>query len=95
MPIDDRNDYDSDLPIQILQALDSAGSQGIEYIESQSFAKRPGFLRCMQYLKGQNYIEADIQMDRGRGPNYSIRSAFITQKGKKELEFLIDESPNQ
>jgi len=93
MPLDNGNDYDPDLPRQILQALDNAGSGGIEYPESQSFAKRPGFLKCMQYLKAQNYIKVDIQLDRGRGPNFSIRDAFITQKGKKELEFLIDESP--
>ena len=94
MPFYDGNDYDPDLPRQILQALDNSGSGGIEYPESQPFAKRSGFFKCMQYLKAQGYIKVNIQLDRERGPNFSIRDAFITQKGKKELEFLIDESPN-
>ena len=94
MPFDNGNDYDPDLPRQILQALDNVGSGGIEYPGRQPFAKRPGFLKCMQYLKAQDYIKVNIQLDRGRGPNFSIRDAFIIQKGKKELEFLIDESPN-
>ena len=93
MPFDDGNDYDPDLPRQILQALDITDSEGIEHPDRQPFAKHPGFLKCMQYLERQDYIKVNIQLDRGKGPNFSIRDAFITQKGKKELEFLIDESP--
>jgi hypothetical protein len=93
MQFDERNKYDLDLRIQILQALLDAGYQGIEHPEKQLFAKQSNYVNCMKYFEHFGYIEANIQQNRTKHePGTSIRDVLITPEGKKELECLLEEA---
>ena len=82
-PVNDDKDHDSDLEVQILKALVDVYPEEIRNIKEKPFAKHPGFLKCMKDLSAHGYIDVKIELDRGRGPEYSIRDASITKRGKE------------